>query len=152
MESHLTAGNLIRRYRSVRCLGKALGEFMPQLGLGHIRNGLGTKRDVDVNFLVRQGIKVVLLVTVQAICGMRHAVLGDTRCKPGLILDGAEMHPMGLCPGSLSLCVGSGKCFDFLKDICVLRWKQSSSGVKMVNTKKRKRREEGNAQDGGASK
>ena len=64
MESRRTAGNRIRRYRSVRCLGKALGEFMPRLELGHIRDGLGTKRDVGVNFLVRQGVEGVLLVAV----------------------------------------------------------------------------------------
>ena len=121
MESCLTTGNCIRRYRSVRCLGNALGEFMPRLELGHIRDRLGTKRDVGVIFLVQQGVEGVLLVTVQAVCGMRHAVVVDTRRKPGFIFDGAEMHPMRLCPESLAFCVGSGMVFDCLKDVRILR-------------------------------
>ena len=76
----------------------------------------------------------------------------DTRRKPGLIFDGAEMHPMRLCPESLALCVGNDKVFDCLKDVHIFRWRQYSSDVKKVNKKKRKRREEWKAHDGEASK
>ena len=61
------------------------------------------------------------MVTVRAVCGMCHAVVVDTRSKPGIVLDGVEKHPMRLCPESHALCVGNERKFDCLEDVCVLR-------------------------------
>lgn len=83
---------------------------------------------------------------------MRHAVVVDTRCKPSVVLDGVEKHPMWIRPESLALCVGSDMQFDVLQDVRVLRWKPSRSGAKKVDEKKRKRRQEWEAKDGGSSK
>ena len=152
IESRLIDGKRARRYRSVRCLGKALDEFLPRLELGHIRDGTGDKIQPRVNFLVRREIEGVLMITVRAVCGMCRAVVVDTRCKPGMVLDGVEKHTMWLCPESFALCVGCQKKFDCLEDVRVLRWKPSRSGVKKVNKKKRKRREEWEAKNGGSSK
>lgn len=67
MGSHLTDGKHYRRYGSVRCLVKALCEFLPRLELGHIRDGTGGKTHLGVNFLMRRGIEGVLMVTVRAV-------------------------------------------------------------------------------------
>ena len=152
MERRTLEGKRARRYRSVRCLGKALSQFLPRLELGHIRDGTGDRIQPSVNFLMRRGIEGVLMVTVRSVCGLRHAVVVDTRSKPGMVLDGVEKHPMRLCPESLALCVGNERKFDCLENVRVLRWKPSRSGVKKVNKKKRKRREEWEAKNGGSSK
>ena len=101
---------------------------------------------------MRRGIEGVLIVTVRAVCGLRRAMVFDARSKPGMVLDGVEKHPMRLCPESLALCVGKERKFDCLEDVRVLRWKPSGSGLKKVNKKKCKRREEWEAKNGGSSK
>ena len=152
MESRLIDGKRAHRRRSASCLGKVLDQFLPRLELGHICNGPGDKIQPRVNFLMRLGIEGVLMVTVRAVCGMRHAVVVDTKCKPGMVLDGVEKDPMPLCSEWLALCGDNQKKFDCLEDVRVLRWRTSRSGVKKVNKKKRKRREEWEAKNGGSSK
>ena len=113
--------------------------------------GTGGKIQPVVNFLMRRGIEGVLMITVREVCGMRYAVVVDTRTKPGMVLGGVEKHHMRPCPESLSLCVGNERKFDCLEDVPVLRWKLSRTGVKKFNKKKRKRREEWEAKNGGFS-
>ena len=79
MEIRLIAGKCARRYRSVRCLGRTLGQFLPRLELGYIRAGTSDKIQLCVNFLMRRGLEGMLMVTVRAVCEMRHAVVVDTR-------------------------------------------------------------------------
>ena len=58
----------------------------------------GDKIQRGVNFLMRGRIEGVWNVTMRAVCGMCRAVVVDTRCKPGMVLDGVEKHPIRLCP------------------------------------------------------
>lgn len=111
----------LQRYRSTDCLNKRLQDFFLRLELAYVRDVSGKKVEVGTNYLMQQGVKGLLLMTVCAVCGMRQAVAMDTRCSPGLSNDGVESRPRRPCPDSTALCAGDSKVFDCIEEVRLLR-------------------------------